>query len=248
VFEAKSYNDLRKTFAVGNGFFAAACLIYAYLFVLSSEHKHALDAVLGAIKLNPLIGPLVTVGILGTVWGYLTTFMLSIHDRLYEPHLVSWRAGYETDFILRSLCLPYSARVSQHIFELAFDDHKARRSMLQRLFFRFIGDSKSQHEELLERFYTVIRNYWLLVIAEIYCTGFFIAATIYCLAAAPSTVPYLALLVPILASIILRFWSNRYLPIIRPITLEQVRAILLEHRDEFETALDAVVTEFHLQP
>lgn len=174
--------------------------------------------------------------------------MFSLHDRLYEPHLVSWRAGYDADFILRSLCFPYSARVSPRLFELAFTDEKLRASFMQRLFYKFIGDSKAPHEELRERFYTIIRDYWLFVLAEIYCIAFFISVTLYCVFATPTAPPYVALLAAILASLLFRFWSNRYLPRIRPITAEQISAIHLEHRAEFEKALDAIVLEFHVQP
>jgi hypothetical protein len=248
VFAAKSYNDVRNTIAIGNGIFAAASLISIYLFVLASGHKQAFDAFISTLKLNPLIGPFITLAIVGGVWGYLTTFMFSLHDRLYEPHLVSWRASYDADFILRSLCFPYSARVSPRLFEVAFIDTRARATFMQRLFYKFVGDSKAPHEELRERFYTIIRDYWLLVLAEIYCIAFFIVATLYCFFATPSTPPYIALVVPILTSLLLRFWSNRYLPRLRPITSEQIFAIHTEHRVEFEKALDAIVAEFHLQP
>lgn len=248
MFEAKSYNDIRSTIAIGNGIFAAASLISAYLFVLTSMHKQAFETLLNGLKLNPVISPFITLAIIGGVWGYLTTFMFALHDRLYEPHLVSWRASYDADVILRSLCFPYSARVSPRLFEIAFTDKQARASFMQRLFYKFIGDSKAPHEELRERFYTIIRDYWLLVLAEIYCIAFFIVATLYCFFATPSTPPYGALLTPILASLLLRFWSNRYLPRIRPITAEQISAVHMEHRDEFEKALDSIVVEFHLRP
>jgi hypothetical protein len=248
VFEAKSYNDVRATIAAGNGIFAAAFLIFSYLFILTPAHQKAFETLLSGLKLNPLIGPFITLTILGGIWGYLTTFMVSLHDRLYEPYLVSWRAGYDADFILRSLCFPYSARVSPRLFEVAFTDKRLRASFMQRLFYRFVGDSKAPHEELRVRFYTIIRDYWLLVLLEIYCVAFFIAVALYCVWQAPSKPPYIALLVLVIASLCLRFLSNRYLPRIRPISAEQINAIHLEHTVDFEKALDAIVAEFHMQP
>lgn len=248
MIEAKSYNDVRKTITLGNCVFAAVWLILVYLFVLTPAHKKAFESLLDELKLNPLIGSLVTLAAVGGVWGYLTTFMFSFHDRVYEPHLVSWRAGYDSDFVLRSLCLPYSSRVSPRIFEIAFTDKKIRASLMQRLFYKFIGDSKAAHEELRERFYTIIRDYWLLVIAEIYCISLTIAIPIYCVLAASSKSQCVTLLLALLASILLRIWSNRYLPLIRPITTEQISVVHLEHKEEFEKALDAAVAEFQLRP
>jgi hypothetical protein len=246
--EAKSYNDVRKTITVGNCAFAIVWLIFAYLLVLAPAHKRAFESLFDWVKLNPFVGPLLTLAAVGWVWGYLTTFMFSIHDRVYEPHLVNWRASYDADFILRSLCLPYSSRVSSRMFEIAFTDKKIRDSLMQRLFYKFIGDSKAPHEELRERFYTKIRDYWLLVIAEIYCIAFLLGATLYCIFAAHSASVCIGLLVAVLASLLLRFWSNRCLPNIRPVTAEQINVIHLEHRDEFEKALNAVVVDFQLRP
>lgn len=246
--EAKSYNDVRKTITKGNCAFAVVWLIFVYLLVLTPAHKHAFESLFSWVKVNQVVGPLATLVGAGAIWGYVTTFMFSIHDRLYEPHLVSWRASYDADFILRSLCFPYSSRISSRIFENAFTDKKIRDSLMQRLFYKFIGDSKAPHEELRERFYTIIRDYWLLVIAESYCIAFLIAATLYCIIAAHSTSLCVALLIALIASLLLRFWSNRFLPRIRPVTVEQINVIHLEHRDEFEKALDAVALEFRFRP
>jgi hypothetical protein len=247
MLEAKSYNNVRQTLAVGNGIFAAVALISAYLFVLGPIHKQELEALLQGLKLNPVISPFATLAILGGIWGYLTTFMVSLHDRLYEPHLVSWRASYDSDFILRSLCFPYSEKLSPRLFETAFSDSNVRHRLMQRLFYKFVGDSKSAHEELRERFYTLIRNYWLLVLAEIYCIAFFIFAALYCSFTSQATRPYPVLLASILGSVLLRVWSNRYPAKIRPITVEQIRSVHSEHRAEFEKELTAVIGDFNFQ-
>jgi hypothetical protein len=250
MFEAKSYNDVRKTIAAANGIFAAAFLISAYLCILSPTHKAGLDTLLGETRMDPVVGSVITLALVGAVWGYLTTGLFSLHDRLYEPHFVSWRAAYDADFILRSLCFSYPGRVSPRLFDVAFTDPKARASLLQRLFYKFIGDSKTAHEELRERFYGLIRNYWLLVTAELYCIGFFLICAVYCLLAKPPVSPYhdRALLGSIVAAVLLRIWSNHQLPQVRPITVEQINAVLHEHRADFEAALDAAVCDYHLEP
>ena len=138
MFGAKNYNDVRNTIAAGNGILAAAVLISFYVLVLTPAHRQALATSLGRLKLDPLISPFLTLAMVGAIWGYLTTFMFSFHDRLYEPHFVSWRASYESDFILRCLCLPYCARVSPRLFEIAFTNKTARASFMQRLFYKFV--------------------------------------------------------------------------------------------------------------
>jgi len=245
VFEAKSYNDVRNTFVVANVALAAGWLALVYDPALTPAHNVAFRKALGAIKLDPLLGSILTVTLAAGVWGFIATFLLRLHDRLYEPHLVSWRASYEVDYILRTLCASYPQPVSEQFFERAFNDEAARAKFMQRLFYKFIGDSKTAHQELLERFYTTIRNYWLLVLAEIYCVGFMIFTAFYCYLAGQTTPPYRAWTAVLLACIFLRVWSNRYLRTIRPITAEQVSAVLQEHREEFEEALGTILNEFN---
>ena len=165
MFEAKSYNDLRRTFAAANVLFAVGWLALTYAFVLTPSHKQVLHGVFNTIKLDPLWGSLLTMALIASAWGFITAFLIRLHDRLYEPHLVSWRASYESDYILRSLCAAYPHPVPERFFERAFDDTTTRARFMQRLFYKFMGDSKSEHEELLERFYTSIQNYWLLAMA-----------------------------------------------------------------------------------
>lgn len=246
MFQARSYNDVRTTISGANVTFVVAFLILTYLFVLTPSHKQAFADTLEAIRLDPVIGSVITIGLLAAVWGYLTTALIRLHDRLYEPHLVDWRASYDTDFILRSLCFPYPHRVSPRFFHKAFSDKGARHAFMQRLFYKFVGDTKGPHAELLERFYTVIRNYWLLVLAEVYCLGFLIVAMIYYYAAGHPSPPLMTPLTVLIVSLFLRIWANRYLPSIRPITIEQVGAILHEHRGDFEKELDSVLIEYQL--
>lgn len=250
MFEAKSYNDVRQTLATGNGIFAAAFLIIGYFFVLSPGHRTYLDTFVSQLKVNPMAGSLITLAVIGGVWGYVTTGLFSLHDRLYEPHLVSWRAAYDADLILRSLCFSYAGHVSARFFDVAFNDPKACGTFMQRLFYKFVGDSKPAHEELRERFYGLIRNYWLLVTAEMYCFGFFFAGAIYSIRSKAAVSPYhdCALLFSILAAVIFRISSNQYLRRVRPITLEQINSIIHEHGEAFEAALDEVAREYHLQP
>jgi hypothetical protein len=246
LINAKSYNDLRITFAAANVAFAALCLALFYESALTPAHKVIFQGAMASIKIDPLLRSILTLSLAVGVWGYVTTYLFRLHDRLYEPHLVSWRAGYEADYILRSLCAAYPQRVSEQFFERAFDDEKARARFMQRLFYKFIGDSKTPHQELLERFYTTIRNYWLLVLAETYSLGFLIITAIYSYLARQTNPPYRAWIAVLLAAILLRVWANRYLRHIRPITAEQISAVMQEHPEEFGKALGAVLTEYNL--
>jgi hypothetical protein len=247
VFEASSYNDLRRTISGANVTLGVGFLVFVYLLVLTPSHKRAFGHALQSLRLDPLMGSVVTIALLAAAWGYLTTALLRLHDRLYEPHLVSWRAGYEADFILRSLCLVHSRGVSQRLFTEAFTDARKRQAFMQRLFYKFVGDAKSPHQDLLERFYTVIRNYWLLVLTELYCTALLVGAILYSCLFLPSTPPYRSLLGVLVASIALRVWSNRYLRNIRPITVEQIGVILREHKEDFERELDWILDEYGLR-
>lgn len=246
VFKAKSYNDLRNTFAAANVVFAAGWLSLFYESALTSAHKVIFQGALSIIRLDPLLGSIFTISLAAGVWGFVTTFLFRLHDRLYEPHLVSWRAGYEADYILRSLCAGYGQTVSERFFELAFTDETVRQKFMQRLFYKFTGDSKKPHQELLERFYTTIRNYWLLVLAETYCLGFMIFTAFYCYLAGQTAPPYRAWTAVLLAAVAFRVWSNRYLRKIRPITAEQVSAVLQEHLEDFRSALGTLLTEYKL--
>jgi hypothetical protein len=77
------------------------------------------------------------------------------------------------------LCAAYPQPVSERFFEGAFNDVTVRGRFMQRLFYKFMGDSKSEHEELLEDFYTTMQNYWLLALAEIYCLVFLVGGVTF---------------------------------------------------------------------
>lgn len=53
MFEAKSYNDFRKTFAAANVLFAVGWVGLICAFVLTPSHKHVLDGAFNTIKLIP---------------------------------------------------------------------------------------------------------------------------------------------------------------------------------------------------
>jgi hypothetical protein len=205
MFEAKSYNDLRSTFSAANAAFAAGWLALFYGYALTPAHKLVFQGILSAIKVSPVMGSILTLSLAAGIWGFMTTYLLRLRDRLYEPHLVNWRAGYESDYILRSLCAGYGQAVSERFFELAFNDEKARGKFMQRLFYKFVGDSKTPHQDLLERFHTRIRNYWLLVLAETYCLGFIILTAFHCYLARQMTPPYWASTAVLLAAIFFGF-------------------------------------------
>ena len=175
--EVKNYNDIQKTLGWANAFFAGAWLVLLYTTTLTPHHRAAVQSILQTIKLDPLLRSLITLSVLSTVWGFVTVYLLRLHDRLYEPHLVGWRAAYDTDYILRGLCATYPARVPEKFFDLVFRDKSMRAKCMQRLFYKFVGDEKESHQELLDRFYAMIRNYWVIALLELYCIAFLVFGT-----------------------------------------------------------------------
>ena len=167
-FEIKSYPQLNFMLGLVNGFLAFALLAIARFAVLSPAHGQGLDDVFKELVDNPVLASLGLFALLAVLWAWVSTTFLRIHDRIHEPHLVKWRAGYDSDIILRGLCNDYPDVVSSDLFERAYWDKRVRSKLMQRLFYCFVGDAKPPHEELRIRFYTAISKYWTLVTVEVY--------------------------------------------------------------------------------
>lgn len=248
MFEAKTYNDVRNTIGAANCLFAVAFILSCYGAVITPDHAKLVVDLLGRAKLNPLISGLVGIALLSAFWAYVSTVVLRLHDRLYEPILVKWRATYTADFILRALCFKYSHLVSPRLFEEAYDDAEKCRTFVARLFYRFVGDETKDHLATLTFFYTDIRNYWLLVLAEIYCLLFLVSAAGYWWFFPPiGRSSYRVFLAAVLLAIGFRIWANRYLDKPRRITRDQIGLVLRDHREDFEKELSALVDEFNLR-
>jgi hypothetical protein len=182
MWETHNYDQVRRNVGFANALFLFLCTVSGYYFVVSAIDRHMIDAALIALTTNTFwakMAPLAGTAAVAVVWGYLTTALVRLHDRIYEPHLTKWRASYDADFILRGLCFKYSHVISRTALDKAYFDQRLRNKMMNRLFYSIVGDFKADHLNLLVRFYTFIRNYWTMVVAELYCLAFALAAAIY---------------------------------------------------------------------
>jgi len=236
MFEAKSYNQVRIGIGAANCIFALLILIFGYACVISEKHIEAIDSIMKSLIDNPVFALLPGALVISVVWAYLTTVLLRIHDRFYEPILVKWRASYDTDFILRSICRKFEDKLPENFFNNLYFSKRKRDSVMYRLFYSIVGDSKKDHEELLERFYTIIRNYWIVGLAEIYAVFALLVYAIYGVIAhirIPSGLVFALLII----AIICRIATNCILDRARPITSEQVHVILSSHSSKVEEAI-----------
>ncbi|MBI4659659.1 MAG: hypothetical protein HY735_12535 [Verrucomicrobia bacterium] len=246
MFDAEKYTDVQKTIGCANGALIVALLVVCYMFVLSPGDKAAIEGVLGKLK-SALVGSIVSLALVGAVWAYLTSALIRLHDGVYEPHLVKWRASYDSDFILRSLCADYSHLIDRAAFEKAYRDRVLRDKMMSRLFYSFVGDFEKNHAGLLSHFYTNIRDYWIIVTAELYCLAGLIAFSAYGAFRDYRKSTLVSLLVLVLLAVGLRLWSKRYLDTARQFTSEQVSVILTEHKKDFEQRLEKLANEERLK-
>jgi hypothetical protein len=240
MFEAKSYNQVRKCIGYANCIFVFLILILGFEFILLDAQVEAINKAIQHFINEPLLALFPSAIIASVVWAYFTTVILRIHDRLYEPILVKWRASYDADFILRSICREYQDKLPEDFFnDLYFSKHK-RDTAMYRLFYSFVGDSKKDHEELLERFYTIIRNYWIIGLAEFYAI---FALLIYAIYAVVEHIklPSILMLILLLVAIVCRIINIRVLDQARPVTKEQVQVILSKHSSEIKEAIENMI-------
>lgn len=247
MFDAKTYNEVRKAIGIANCIFAVALILTTFYLIFTQEHKTSVIESLNILKLNPIVSGLVSVTLISTVWGYISTVLIKLHDRWYEPFLVRWRASYESDFILRSLCFNYPKIISQQLFEQAFYDKRKRSSFMQRLFYKFVGDTKKEHEELISRFYTLIRNYWIIALAELYSLFFLIFSLLYCSFNTPQKNVFPSLFGALILALLFHIWATFYITHARAITVEQINVVLKEHTEAFEKELRDVAIEYNLR-
>ncbi len=119
---------------------------------------------------------------------------------------------------------------------------------MARLFYKFVGDETKEHLATLTFFYTDIRNYWLIVLAELYCLLCLVLAAVYWWFFPPAgRKAYLFLLIAIVLAIGFRIWANFYLDKPRRITRDQIGLILRDHQEDFEKELNAVVVDYNLK-
>jgi hypothetical protein len=244
-FEIKSYPQLNFTLSIVNGFLLFVTLVIARFAVLSFEHRQALGSVLDRLINNPWIELSASLGLfalLAVLWGWVSTTFIRVHDRIHEPFFVKWRAGYDTDLILRSLCYDQSVAVSPELFERAYSDKRIRGKLMQRLFYCFGGDAEP-HEGLRIRFYTAITKYWVLATVEIYALLALVVFSSYHIATLTTPSPYVVLIITAFF-VLARICANRVLDEVRPITAEQVGAIRRDDAAQLSENLAEVAREF----
>jgi len=244
MFEAKTYNDIRKVLRYANCLFVLIFLILSYQYLLIDEHKKKTSDFILELKMNPFIG-IVSISLLtSTILGYVSTDILRLHDRIYEPFLTKWRDAYDSDFILRSICWNFSNLVNKKMFEKAFHNKSFRDKAMSLLFYKYVGDYAKEHISELTRFYTIIRNYWLYVLIELYSYFSIIIFAMYSiLFKKVSSSIYLFIIIFLGIGIFFRIIANLHLNNARNITSNQIDFILHDHYESFERDLTEFVKE-----
>jgi len=241
-FEVKSYNQLRFYLGVANSFLMFVLLLLSYELVLTENHKQAVDTGLGALHIHPLLSGLSILAMLSGLWGWLSTIVLRLHDRVHEPWIRKWRAGYDADFILRTLCHGQSANISPDLFERAYADKRICRKLMQRLFYSFAGDCTSGSEGRRMFFYTAMWKYWTAALCDLYCLVGITLLAVYHISASSRLSPSLVLG---LCAVILisRVFMNSVLDEAHEITLDQIHNIRTHCKEQFEEELQGVAGE-----
>jgi len=240
-FEIKNYQQHNFFLAVFNTMYAFGMIALARYRVLTPAHAQALTDLLGKTGV-PVVTSLGLGMTLAFIFGWVSTNVLRLHDRVHEPHLVKWRAGYDTDYILRGLCYDLSHLVSPDLFERAYGESRVRFKMMQRLFYNFIGDSQPPYEGLRGILYTHMLKYWAFATLEIYCLTGLIGFSIYRIRVATDPFAW-AVLIASGLYVMSRWAANRAVDGVRPVTTEQVHVIRKEQAAELESNLIAVADE-----
>jgi hypothetical protein len=241
-FEVKSYNQLRFYLALANSCLVFVLLFLAYELVLTERHRETIIGALEVLRVHPLLSGLPLLAGLSGFWGWASTILLRLHDRIHEPWIRKWRAGYDADFILRSLCYKHADNISPDLFERAYVDKRVRRKLMQRLFYAFAGDCTSGHEGSRTFFYTVMWRYWFMALCDLHSLLAIVVFAVYHLAVDSAMSP--GLTVGLSATLLVsRAVSNRFLDDAHEITLNQVHDIRTRDQKQFDDELKAVAKE-----
>lgn len=244
ILEIRNYQHHNSWLMFVNGVCAFLVLVLARHFVLTRAHIEALRDFLTRNKIPPGVASWSAIVFLAAVFGYVLTNMLRIHDRLHEPLLVKWRAGYDTDLIIRGLCFGMSDLVSRDFFERAYEQRRVRSKAMQRLFYHFVGDDKEPYTGLRRRFYTRSFNYWVYATVEVYALAALTGFSLYRILAAADTFAG-AVFITALAYLVSRLAGNRVIDALRPITSEQIYAIVTDQSEDLKGRLEDLVAELY---
>ena len=241
-FEIKSYNQLRFCLGLANSLFAFLLFLACYELSLADAQRQALVKMLEAMRVHPLLSRISVFLVMSAAWGWLSTVVLRLHDRVHEPWIRKWRAGYDADFILRTLCSVRSANISPDLFERAYTDKRICRKLMQRLFYRFAGDSVSSHEGSRVFFYTVMWKYWTAALCDLYCLVGMLFFALYHTISRSVMSPALMLVLTVMM-LVSRLWSNAFLDEAHELSLNQIHAIRTDNAEDLESEMKAVAME-----
>ena len=233
VFEVKSYSQLQFRIGIVNTIFVFILIIILQMSVLTDSHTQMFDDFVSRTKANKLLGQVLTVTIISIVWGWLSTIVLRIHDRIHEPYIRKWRAGYDADFILRGVSYEFNQNISPDIFEIAYVDKRICKKMMQNMFYKYCGDYISKGEGQRVFFYTTMWKYWSFALCDFYSMLGLLFYAAYHIWQKTRFNPYLVTFLTI--SILLsRFIMNKLLDEAHSITASQIYQIRTENRGSLE--------------
>jgi hypothetical protein len=176
----------------------------------------------------------------------LATDILKLHDRVHEPYIRKWRAGYDADFVLRAVLHDFAYKVPQSLFDVVYSSRGFRRKVMQRLFYDYVGDETTTAQGRRLFFYTEMARYWSLALVDLYTVVGAVAFAGYGILTRTSPPPGVYAFL-ILTGFISRIYSNHPLDSAREITVEQVIAVMKHHKEEIEKNLDELLQELKLQ-
>ena len=241
-FEIKSYPQLNFALGAVNVILLLACFAGVYYLVLIPEHVDHID------KLRPFAAQasnaisIAGISCLSCLWGWIATHFLRLHDRVHEPHIRKWRASYDADFILRSLLSDFAGGISQDIFVRAYHDKRTCRTLMERLFYKFVGDETETAAGKRMFFYTAMWKYWSLALLDLHASATLVFIGIYHLVT--SSHPKAVLLfIAVTAILVSRIMSNWLLDEAHEITEEQIVAIKTNHAAALHREATSIATD-----
>lgn len=245
-FEVKTYRQLEFVIGGANVVLLSACLVIGYFVVLAATDRVRVDDVLSRISSSKIVA-LLPVAVISIVWAWSATQILRLHDRVHEPILRKWRAGYDSDFVLRSLLSSYTDRVPPELYERAYADARLRNKFMGRLFYAFVGDEAKNAEGQRLFIYGELTKYWCLGLVEIYAGLALLVFASYTWRAGSPLSPLLVIAL-VLIGTAARIYSNSVLDAVHSITIEQVAEIRNNHSADLEKALSDVLKDQGMIP
>jgi hypothetical protein len=241
TFETKTYPQLQFLLGVANFFLVILFLVLGFFNVLTIAHRAAISALCSDLKFLVTIS--VITSVFAVIWAWISTVYLRFHDRVHEPCIRKWRAWYDIDYIVRSLCASVDNNISPEFYERAFYNKRERDKVMQRTFYDFIGDYVTAQDGKRVYFYTKVSRYWVTSLIHFYAFISLLVYCVYCLI--NKAAPPLALIIGLIVIIVIcEALMNTFLDKCRTVTSEQI--ISIKNTPENLAAIEKVVKEFGL--